>query len=268
MSLKLCPEKAEMFKIMMDQLAAINSQINIHFRTDEGFYVQCMDQSQASLCDIKLHPDWFDNYEFEKEVVVGINLEILNKIMACRGKSQTLTMMVGQEEETDKIEIIMDEGKSPDVDKAFEMNTYFFEGELLEIPDVEADIDITVNSSLITNAIEQIAIFGETLQFQCHDDGITLVSKENKLFTTMTTMIKMDDVESYSTADEDHTEEFTMSYFVKMCGFGKVVGKAETVDIKIQKDAPIMLKYIVGDNQGSINVCLAPKIKDDDDEED
>ena len=265
MSLKISPEKMDIFKMILEQIEKINSQVNIHFREEDGFYIQCMDQSQACLCDIILSPVWFDEYEFGKEIVIGVNLEILNKILSCRGKHQTVSFVVGEDDEVDKIEINMFNGKTPEVDKSFEMNTYFFEGDLLEIPEVEADIDITINSSLITSVIEQISIFGETLRFECRDDGITLVSKENKLFTTMTTTIKMDDVESYSTADEEHTEEFTMSYFVKLCGFSKVVGKSNTVDIKIQKDAPIMLKYEIGEGEGFVNVCLAPKIQDDDD---
>lgn len=269
MSFKLTSKKAELFKALMDQIAAINTQINIHFRVEEGMYIQGMDQSLACLFDISLTKDWFDEYTFEKEIVIGVSLEIMNKILACRSKNQSIQFDIGDDDMVDKFCINMMDGEKNEYDKSFETSTYSFEMDLLNIPEEENDIDITINSAMFTNVIEQIALFGDCVRFECSDSGITLVSKENKLHTTMTSHINIDNIDSYSTVDEEQFNEYNMSYFVKLCGFTKVVGKEDKVDIKITKDAPILMKYSIIDEEsvgGTVTMCLAPKVSDEDDE--
>jgi len=265
MSLKLSPEKAHLFKILLDQVANINPHINVHFRVEDGLYIQGMDHSRVCLFDISLTKEMFEEYTFEKELVVGINLEIVNKIFACRSKDQYLVIETG--EESDNISISMVDGSSSDYDKFFETSIYSFDQDLLNVPDEEHDIDISINSNLFTNVIEQIALFGGCVRFECKDTGITLISKENKINTTMTTQIGIDKIESYTTIDEEQYNEYNMSYFVKLCGFTKLMRKDDNIDIKITKDSPIIMNYsIIGDNsavEGNIKMCLAPKISED-----
>lgn len=268
MSVLIPSSKTDVFKAILEQIEKINNQINLHFRTPEGLYIQTMDPAHACLCDISLSEEWFETYDIDSETVIGVNLEIINKILACKGKNEKIEFIIKTKEESDKLMIKMIDEKTGETTKSFETSIYDIDCELLEIPEVEADIDISVNTQIFTNAIEQIGIFGDTLIFKCTDDGITFISEDNKLYTTMTYTIKTGDLDEYSTIDEEHVDEYNMSYFTKLCGFSKVVGKTSYVSIKIKEQAPIMLNYCIGENLGKISVCLAPKFRDEDDEGD
>ena len=44
-------------------------------------FAQVMDNSHACLFELHLHADWFETYEVNQDVVLGINCELLSKVL-------------------------------------------------------------------------------------------------------------------------------------------------------------------------------------------
>lgn len=283
MSFTIEPSKSNAFKILIENIGDINSQVNMTLYKNH-LYIQGMDPSHVCLFELKLADRWFKEYSVSKDITVGIDLSIVNKIISCCGKTQSIEFKTG--DNSDKITINLKDGKGTELDKSFETSIYDFEMELLNITDIESDIDISIDAQLLNAVVEQIAVFGDTVRFECSDSGITLISKENKLSTEMKCKIDIDKISAYSTNDEDVNNEYSILYYSKLCKYAKMMKKDATVDIQIALDVPLIMKYNLSsdddnydcdtDDGGDTNetplqqsvmmLCLAPKVTDDFDE--
>jgi proliferating cell nuclear antigen PCNA len=283
MSFVVDSSKQSVFKILLENISDINNQINITLRKDH-LYLQGMDPSHVCLFELKLADKWFQEYIVEKDITVGLDINVVNKIIACCGKTQSIQFQT--DAAADKILINLINGKGSDIDKSFETTMYDFDVELLNITDIDSDIDISINSHLLSSLVEQIAVFGDSLRFECNDDGITLISKENKLNTEMNCKIDIDKISNYSTTDEAVINEYSIMYYSKLCKYAKLMNKDANVDIQIAADSPLIMKYDLSgekkeedayecdtdDDEGGtvirphsvMMLCLAPKVVDED----
>lgn len=284
MSFTIHPTKTSVFKVLIENIADINNQVNITLYKTH-LYVQGMDPSHVCLFELILAKSWFQDYNVTKDTTVGIDLNIVNKIISCCGKTQEIQFETG--DDLDKITINLKGGKGTEIDKSFETAIYDFEMELLNITDIDSDIDISIDAQLLNTLVDQIAVFGETIRFECSDSGITLISKENKHNTEMKCKIDIDKIASYSTTDDDVNNEYSIMYYSKLCKYAKLMKKDTTVDIQITADVPLVMKYNLSEsddpyecdtddggdgdsekevskvNQSIMKLCLAPKVTDD-----
>ena len=284
MSFTVSPENYMAFKILLENIGDINNQVNITLYNSH-LYIQGMDPCHVCLFELKLDKSWFQQYDVVDSITVGLNITVVNKIISCCGKSQSIQFVV--KDKSDKITINLIGGKGSDIDKSFETNIYDYDVELLQITDIDSDIDISIKSHLLSSLVEQIAVFGDTLRFECADNGITLISKENKLDTEMKCNIPIDRISAYSTTDEAVFNEYSILYYSKMCKYAKLMDKDANVEIQIAKDVPLIMKYKLSqddanekdaydcdtdDEEGAgctkidsvMMLCLAPKVPDED----
>ena len=274
MSFTIHPSNTSVFKILIENIADINNQVNITLHKTY-LYVQGMDPSHVCLFELNLADTWFQEYNVTKDTTIGIDLNIVNKIISCCGKTQTIQFQTG--DNPDKITISLKGGSGTEIDKSFETAIYDFDMDLLNIPEMDSDIDISIDAHLLNTLVEQIGVFGDSIRFECADNGITLISKENKLSTEMKCMIDIDKIATYSTTEEDVVNEYSILYYSKLCKYAKLMKKDATVDMQITTDMPLIMKYNLssdndtddgGDDCGSIiqpstmKLCLAPKVTD------
>ena len=84
------PQKSRIIATLFDILSSIVDDLNIEFRENE-IYIQTMDTGRISLFELVLKNDWFEKYEIEKPIVLGVKLSIINKILNCRHPTQYIT---------------------------------------------------------------------------------------------------------------------------------------------------------------------------------
>ena len=100
----------------------------------------------------------------------------------------------------------------------------------------------------------------------------------------MNCKIDIEKISNYSTTDEDVINEYSISYYSKLCKYAKLMNKDANVDIQIAADVPLIMKYNLSgedkkdpyecetddENEDSENpqsimmLCLAPKVVDQD----
>jgi len=92
--------KSDSLTGIIQNLRSFTDTVNIQF-TEEGLSIQTMDNSHISVVELSIPAGWFNEYECPESVILGVNINILSKILAAKDKSQILTINHTQ----DKLEI-------------------------------------------------------------------------------------------------------------------------------------------------------------------
>jgi proliferating cell nuclear antigen len=92
--------KSDSLTGIIQNLRSFTDTVNIQF-TEEGLSIQTMDNSHISVVELSIPAGWFNDYECPESVILGVNINILSKILAAKDKSQILTINHTQ----DKLEI-------------------------------------------------------------------------------------------------------------------------------------------------------------------
>ena len=85
-------KKVSQFGNILKHLKHFSQDIEI-FINEERLYAQGMDGSQAALFELVLKSDWFTSYDVDEEVVLGINCELIAKVLHCLNNNRKLTLI-------------------------------------------------------------------------------------------------------------------------------------------------------------------------------
>lgn len=260
--------KVSQFSSIMKNLKNFSSDIEIIIDKNR-LYAQGMDSSHVCLYELVLHNDWFCEYNVDKSCVLGLNCEMLSKVLNCLSNEQFITMIYN--EEKDNLQMILKplDGESGIV-KVFKIPLMDIEAELLEIPESEFSADIEMISSQFGELVNQLSIFGSEFEIKCGDNIIITGRGENGC---MNAVIKNDDIISY--AIEEDTElilTYSGLYINLITAFSKINNK---VQIHFSNDIPMKIQYGMdnfmdndddddddAEDKNFIRFFLAPKISD------
>jgi len=236
-----------------------------------------MNTAHVVILEICLPKEWFDVYEIGKEgsLKIGVNTALFYKVLKKREKSQQINICY-QNSTNDRLQFFfttnisnstsssIDESTSKKkeevFDKDFEIPLVDVEEEMLSIPDIEYQAELSLSTDKFANLISQLKDFGETLEIQCSEDKITLSahSCENG---KMITRILIEDLTEFSIEENENIQmEFALKYLHDICLYQKL---SKLVELKISKDFPIRIMYSLGvEKDATFLFYLAPKMQD------
>lgn len=204
---------------------------------ESGLYAQGMDGSHICLFELKIGSEWFDNYDCDEPSSMGINCEMLYKIISCLKEGQHINMKHNQT--TSKLEIDL-LGNS--YDKSFELKLIDVYTELMTLPEKEYAADIKFVSQDYAELINQLSIFGEKLKITCNDNII--LNSEND-FGKVDIIVNKDDIIEYMIEQDSEIESlFGLKYIQMITRFAKL---NKEVCIHISNDFPIKFVYSLHD---------------------
>ena len=288
--------KAESFTTIFQHVKSFTESINVSF-TEEGISFQTMDNSHVSIVELNIPKEWFSEYKCPKDIVLGINVSILHKILAAKEKNQTLNMIYEEDmdtleihflnlenilqnvvlennsEENEEIENISKKKerktktkkeKIPKVletksyDKHFEIPLIDLEMERMEIPQIEYEVEFSLVSTNFSNIVSQLKMFGDTMEIQCSEEHIFLYSHSTES-GKMSVEISVDDLTEFSINEGyELKQSFSLVYLNHICAFNRLT---KEIDIKICADYPLFIYYNL--NEGAyMRFYLAPKINE------
>lgn len=269
--------KIEVFTTIFQNLLVFSDQFNLQF-DNERLYIQGMDTSHVSIFELSIPAAWFDKYVAPAvPATIGINAVVLSKILASREKTQEMRMLYDPAGDDDKLRIFMGctkeagstthEGGSvathatpPPFDRAFEMPLVDIESDLLAVPEIEYEAEITVCAAKIAAVVQQLKMFNETMTIVCTEDKISLNSADNSM-ASMTVEIKIDEVSEYSIDEgKEVCLSYSLNYISNICKFHKI---AREVQICLTAEYPMKMVYDIGGG-ANMKFYLAPKIGEDD----
>jgi proliferating cell nuclear antigen PCNA len=253
------PFKSDIFSIIFQHIKVFTEDIIILFEKERVFF-QSMDSSRVSIFELYIPSNWFDTYEHTENcsIPVGIKASLLFKILNTREKSQE-TIITFDKNEDDKLFIQFISEDKAVFNKRFEIPLIEIENEYLSIPEVDYNAEFSISSANFANIINQLKIFGDTIDIQCTEEKIELNS-----FTEgsgkMCVDIEIEELSEYSINENEIINiSFSLNILHNICLYNKI---SKEVHIKVKKDSPMKIIYNLGDENTKLVFYLAPKIND------
>tara|TARA_Y100000389_G_scaffold108521_1_gene105658 strand:+ start:5390 stop:6154 length:765 start_codon:yes stop_codon:yes gene_type:complete len=243
--------KCKQFQTLFNLLSTICDDVNINIRENEMF-IQGMDMGHICLFELNITSAWFDEYNYDKDApIFGVKLSILSKILSCLGDKQNITI---DNKRQDKLNIYFN---SEELYKCFEMCLFDFDIEMLEIPNVTYDADITLNSSIINSILSELFSFGSVVEINTTEEYMNFKSKYNTNETQVENRLNISDLEEYAIIEDGNiTQEFSLQYLQKIVQFSKL---SNEVEINFSEGLPLKFKYNLSDND-NVSIWISPRV--------
>jgi proliferating cell nuclear antigen len=248
--------KIESFTILFQNLKLFSDNINIDCN-EERIYIQTMDNLKISIIEINIPSTWFCYYSCPIPVVLGINSNIFSKILSSREKQQTMQIVYNNEQE-DKLFFHMSCDIKTVFDRDFEIPLINLETDLMVIPPIEYQADISLPSSDFALIINQLRGFGEILEIICNEEKIEMITKSIEQ-GKMSVLVNIDDVSGFAIEEScELNMSFSLNILSLICSFSKL---SKEIDIKMHKEYPLYISF--HNEELYVKHYLAPRINDE-----
>jgi len=251
-------QKCEVFSTIFQHMKLFSDNINIFFKTD-GISVQTMDNNRVSVIELLIPSTWFDRYELEEDVVIGIHTVLLFKILGTREKEQIIIIDY-EGSNSDRLQIRFESDKSL-FNKSFEVPLVDLDTEIMGIPEMEYEAEFTLPSAHFAGLVNQLKMFGDSMDIQCSEDEIVLYATSVDS-GKMSVKIDIDDLNSFVIDEGGQIRlSYSLNNLYNMVQYHKL---SANIDISLKADFPMKLRFnILGDTTAYISMYLAPKIMDE-----
>ncbi len=251
------PVRAEIFATLFQHMKLFTECMNIYFNT-ENVFIQAMDPSHVSIFEIKLPGEWFDEYNVTENTMIGINTNVLFKVLNTREKSHKLRLCL-EEDNNDKLEINLLSEDTNVYDRNYVIPLVDIDSEIMGIPDMEYQAEISFPSNVFSTLIDQMKIFGETLNIYCSEEKVEM-SSESQDTGKMFVNIPIDDLNSFAIEeDEILNMSFSLTHLKNICLYSKI---SKEIEVNLKREYPIKLIYTLDHEDAKAMFYLAPKIDD------
>lgn len=251
--------RADIFTSLFQYIKLFTENINV-ICNKERLFIQAIDKSHISIFEIYLPNSWFDVYKIDQEtdITIGINTNLLYKVLHAREKSQKLSIIL-ENTNTDKLQIHMISESNVNFDKHFEVPLMDIDSEMMSIPEMEYQAEFSLQSVMFSTLIEQLKMFGDTLRIECSEEKISLFS-ESMESGKMMVDIPIDDLISFAIEENENLDlSFSLVHLYNICLYSKI---AKTIDVSMKTNYPIRVQYLLDDQNAKILFYLAPKMDD------
>ena len=253
-------QHADCFVALFQHVKLFSDHISIIF-SDEKMYIQCMDPSKVSVFEIFLPKEWFDSYNLasDESVTIGINSNMLFKVLNTRDKKQTITLSFESDGDVINIEFLCDD---KDIyNKEFMLPLMDIENEMMNIPDMDSTADISLPSTNFASAVKDMKLFGDTLNLSCDQENLTMTSNSDES-GKMKLKITTDDLTSY---EIEENAELCTSYSLNILYNISLYSKlSEYIHFHVKDGFPLKIVYeLDNDNEDAkMAFFIAPKIEE------
>merc|ERR1712179_8837 len=228
---------------------------------DTGIQLQAMDNSHVSLVSLNLRAEGFDKYRCDRNLIMGMNLTSMSKILKCAANDDIITMKA--QDSADTVTFMFE---SPNQEKVsdYEMKLMNLDQEHLGIPETDYSCVIKMPSGEFARGCRDLSQFGESIVIACTKEGV----KFSAAGDIGTANIKLAQTSSVDKEEEavvvDMQEPVTLTFACRYLNmFTKASPLSPQVSLSMSPDVPLVVEYAIGDI-GHIRYFLAPKIEDED----
>jgi len=262
------PKKAGLFAALFQHIKTISEHINIHFE-EERMYMQAMDSSQVSILEIVVPSKWFDSYKLTNNTTatIGVRAATLFTVLSVRAANQQIKVEFKGEDDSDKLFVYFTGDEGGVFDRFIEMPLMEIDSEMLGIPAMDYQVDVSLPSKEFSTIIHQMKEFGETIEFQCTEESVCARGKSVEK-GVLNANIPISALSGYAIG-ENVKQCFSLKYLHTICLYEKI---AREVEIHFSENSPMKVHYsipssVVADTEeiptAHLYFYLAPKMDDD-----
>ncbi len=207
-----------------------------------------MDPANVAMVIYKLLSSSFAEYSVKEATALAINLNDLKAVLRRLKGHDTLTI----EAESGKLKLTLKGAQT----RTFRIPLLDVEDREQKIPDLSFDATVTLPSSTLTDAIEDMDIVGESVSFLV-DSKALQVQSASELTTANVEIAPGEDTKIV--AKGSMKSKYSIEYLKKMIAASKLADKAV---LAFSKDYPLKLDYTVL-NKLQLTFILAPRVDND-----
>lgn len=247
-------------KTLTEALKEILTDVNVEF-SDAGIKIVAMDSSKTILVHLKLEASKFDYHKCNKNIVVGVSMINLFKLIKTASNEDTLTFFIN-ESQPNILQIKLEQGGKKKL-SIKRLNLIDLNEAPINVPPAEFDCIISMPSqdfqkvcrdqSNISDVIE-IKSVGNQLIFSCKGD-----IGEDETSYGETSNESADGLKFMKNNDKIIQGYYRLKHLIM---FSKCTSLCTNIEILMKNDFPILITYAVG-NLGKLRLALAPKKLDD-----
>ncbi len=249
---------ADCFVSIFQHVKLFTEHINIIFSSDKMF-IQSMDSSRVSVFEINIPNDWFDTYAIDGDnTTIGISSSMLYKVLNTKDKRQEISFLY-DEEQSDKLQIQFTCEDKDVYDKFFEIPLMEIESEIMNIPETNSTASFSLPSINFADLIKNLKIFGDSLEINCDENEIKLLSKSDES-GKMKVNINFDDLVEYEIEeDASIVSSYSLNILHNVCLYNKI---SSNIEIHMTENYPLKLIYNLDEDNDNTKLVfyIAPKI--------
>lgn len=218
-----------------------------------------MDTSHVALVSLNLSMEGFESYRCDQNIVLGININNLSKVMKLADPSDSITLSADQDPST--LKITFDNPKTQRSTE-FAMNLITLDVEHLSIPDTEYSSLITINSGEFSKICKELQSLSESLTIATNSDHVKL-SVEGQAGSGFIKLTNNDadrkEDQTLIEVDEAVTQQFALNYLNL---FNKASSLSSFTRLCLHQEQPLVTEFKI-ESLGVLKYYLAPKISDE-----
>jgi len=249
---------AEQFKKIIEVIKElVSDSCNFEFR-ENGIHLSSMDSAHVSMVYLYLSDEYFEEYIYDKDIVVGLNIPILHKVLGCFDKDKTMTI----EPAVDVTKIYCE---TNDKNLSFTVSNVTIESEGLSLPSLENQVYVDFSSKYLNKLMKDIYDHGNDVKLTVYENFIDLNVMEDGSSVNVDVRIKHDDNSVKIIETEDMNMKFSLKYIHI---FTKAHSLNERVQLYLYNEMPLRIKYTIvsdvyDDESSFIEFYLAPKANEE-----
>ena len=249
--------KMEMFVGLFQLLKNWGSYLSLQFEQDQ-LYIQSMDKSHICLSSITIKAAWFSEYSVLQGTHLSVDAANFATMMNYALKHNRLEITeMGADKLCINLLNSVDTKVKDNFDHFFELPLMDIEHETLMIPDVDYDVEFTLDAKKFGELISELMVFGSNLNIVCTEDLLELNSSGDS--GKLKVNIPIDSLNEFAISEGEKLDiSYSLTHIGKMCLSSKL---GQEVSLGISAEYPMSLKYSLGE-ESSVAFFVAPKIVD------
>jgi len=239
--------------VLKDSISVISELVNEgRFKiTAEGIELIAMDPANVAMVVFKLLSSCFTEYQVDKDQEIGLNLTNFKQILRRAKADDILTLEITEE---NKLQIQMKSRTT----RRFSLPIINLDEKEQRIPNLTFPVSISLPSSVLTSAIEDVGIIAESVSFAAEGDKF-LIAAEGDLSKAEVDITASDDIKITSETKAQVRSKYSIEYLKKMIQGGKL---SDTAQVYFSQDYPLKMEYKVIDKL-LLSFILAPRVEND-----
>jgi proliferating cell nuclear antigen len=240
---------ADIFRESIDVIAALVTECRLH--TDKGgIHTRAVDTANVAMVSLEVKPEAFTSYVASDDEL-GIDIAKMKNIIGMMGKEDLLHLELP--ENGHKLEL--------------SFGSYKYSITLLDVNTIRKDpnpptIDlpgkVVISGNALNSAIKAAAVISDKIAFGIDPKAEMFYMEAEGDTDHIRLELAKDELESFAPAEARSL--FSLDYLKDM---GKVMGRAEKVEVHLGIDHPVKLSFDIADGKGHVEYLLAPRIEAD-----
>ncbi|RQD81932.1 MAG: DNA polymerase sliding clamp [Methanocalculus sp. MSAO_Arc2] len=240
---------ADIFRESIDVISALVGECRLHI-DENGIRTRAVDTSNVAMVSLELDAAAFQSYT-ATPLEIGLDIAKMKNILGMVGKSDPIDLEL--DEEGRKLSI--------------SFRSYRYSISLLDTKTIRKDPNpptltlpavVKINGDTLNNAIKAASVVSDKIALKVNPEGPLFVMIAEGDTDNIKLELGKDDLEFVEPAEARSL--FSLDYLKDM---GRVIGRAETIEIRLGVDHPVQFLFTIARENGRVTYLLAPRIEAD-----